>query len=252
MPTSRLDWLLGAVLPSLRCDPRPDAELLGASSKSVMRQPSRHCCCGTRRACAPPAAAGYVPRRTSTTPPRQRFSSWFSEPRSIRDRAALGRWLYGVADRVARRLRQQQGRVRSLPEDLAGPEPMADVGLRDLLAEEMARLPEKYRLPVQLCYAAGLSTAQAAERLGWPKGTVLDAPGLGTAAPAKKPQPTWRGAGSIRRRMGNRGGAGSQRLLGARHRARGTGHAGGRMAGHGGNFESDDLFIQWSGTCHVL
>ena len=44
---------------------------------------------------------------------------------------------------------------------------------RDTLAEEIARLPEKYRLPVQLCYGAGLTTTEAAGRLGWPRGTVL-------------------------------------------------------------------------------
>ena len=45
--------------------------------------------------------------------------------------------------------------------------------LLDVLSEEVARLPEKYRLPVQLCYFGGLTTAEAADRLGCPKGTVL-------------------------------------------------------------------------------
>jgi RNA polymerase sigma factor (sigma-70 family) len=92
---------------------------------------------------------------------------------SIRDRAALGGWLYHVAANVARRLRRQRAATCPLPADLAGPEPAGDSSLRDLLDEEVARLPEKYRLPVQLCYAAGLTTAEAAQRLGWPKGTVL-------------------------------------------------------------------------------
>src|SRR5207302_1601411 len=52
-------------------------------------------------------------------------------------------------------------------------EPSDDADLRDVLAAEVARLPEKYRLPVQLCYWGGLTTAETAERLGWPKGTVL-------------------------------------------------------------------------------
>jgi RNA polymerase sigma factor (sigma-70 family) len=93
--------------------------------------------------------------------------------RAIRDRAALGRWLYGVAANVARRLRHRQAVTCPVPENLPGREPAASDGLRDLLAEEVARLPEKYRLPVQLCYLAGLTTAEAAQRLGWPKGTVL-------------------------------------------------------------------------------
>jgi hypothetical protein len=48
-----------------------------------------------------------------------------------------------------------------------------DDDLRELLASEVARLPEKYRLPIQLCYWGGLTTAETAQRLGWPKGTVL-------------------------------------------------------------------------------
>jgi len=37
----------------------------------------------------------------------------------------------------------------------------------------VGRLPEKYRMPVQLCYGVGLTTDEAAQRLGWPRGTVL-------------------------------------------------------------------------------
>src|SRR5262249_47862987 len=45
--------------------------------------------------------------------------------------------------------------------------------LRGILDEEMNRLPEKYRAPVLLCYIEGKTGAQAAEQLGWPKGTVF-------------------------------------------------------------------------------
>jgi hypothetical protein len=41
------------------------------------------------------------------------------------------------------------------------------------LHEEIARLPERYREPVVLCYLEGLTTEAAAQRLGWPRGTVL-------------------------------------------------------------------------------
>jgi RNA polymerase sigma factor (sigma-70 family) len=92
--------------------------------------------------------------------------------RTIRDRAALGHWLCRVAANVARSSRRRQKEAAPLPKDLAGRTP-ADDGLRDLLAEEVGRLPEKYRMPVQLCYGVGLTTDEAAQRLGWPRGTVL-------------------------------------------------------------------------------
>ena len=41
------------------------------------------------------------------------------------------------------------------------------------LHEEIARLPERYREPVVLCYLEGLSTEEAALRIGCPQGTVL-------------------------------------------------------------------------------
>ena len=61
----------------------------------------------------------------------------------------------------------------SSSDDVPGGEQPEPDDLLELLAQEVARLPEKYRLPVQLCYFGGLTTAEAADRLGCPKGTVL-------------------------------------------------------------------------------
>lgn len=99
---------------------------------------------------------------------------------SVRDRQAVGGWLCRVAWRTANRLREQNRRrdARRAPgvEPDATPAgscdgPTADV--RAALAEEVGRLPEQYRTAVLACYAAGVPTADAAARLGWPKGTLL-------------------------------------------------------------------------------
>ncbi|HET6575825.1 MAG TPA: sigma-70 family RNA polymerase sigma factor, partial [Fimbriiglobus sp.] len=94
---------------------------------------------------------------------------------SIGRRQAVAAWLYRVAYRLAVRVA-----VRHRPSEEAdldrlpaaspdgGPEPEA---VR-LLHDELARLPEKYRAPVLLCFFDGLSHADAARRLGWPVGTV--------------------------------------------------------------------------------
>ncbi len=97
--------------------------------------------------------------------------------RSVRVGDSLGRWLYGVARRVAAKAqaRSERARVRSVPlgrEPVASEPPADRIELLAALDEEVSRLPEKYRAPVVLCDLEGLTHAQAAARLRWPVGTV--------------------------------------------------------------------------------
>jgi RNA polymerase sigma factor (sigma-70 family) len=164
--------LLEAALPLLRQGRCPDAELLARFLND--RDEAAFEALVARHAPAVRAACrGWLRSAADIDDAAQAtFLVLVRRAGSIRDGAALGRWLYRVADNVARRLRQQRPHA-PLPADVPGRTPAGDGDLRDLLAEEVARLPEKYRLPVQLCYWAGLSTAEAAARLGWPRGTVL-------------------------------------------------------------------------------
>lgn len=96
---------------------------------------------------------------------------------TVRVDDSLGRWLYGVACRVTARARAEVIRRHAKEGeglvDRAGPSFDSDrLDLRGVLDEELDRLPEKYRAPVVLCYLEGLTHETAAERLGWPVGTV--------------------------------------------------------------------------------
>lgn len=98
---------------------------------------------------------------------------------AVRDRQALGAWLCRVAWRTANRLRGENAR-RSSRKDAIDPDrtpartpPATDTEAATILDDEIRRLPERYRVAVLACYAAGTPTAEAAARLGWPKGTLL-------------------------------------------------------------------------------
>ncbi|APW58773.1 sigma-70 family RNA polymerase sigma factor [Paludisphaera borealis] len=96
---------------------------------------------------------------------------------SVRVDDSLGRWLHGVAFRIAAKARSRSQRIRVCNIDLAV-EPTASAFAADqsdlfaALDKEVRRLPEKYRAPVVLCHLEGLSHAEAADRLRWPVGTV--------------------------------------------------------------------------------
>ena len=96
---------------------------------------------------------------------------------TVNPREKLANWLYGVAHTIAlrarvaaakRRARERQ--VAHMPEPKSSQDPWYD--LRELLDQEMSRLPEKYRLPIILCDLEGRSIKQATEQLGWPQGTL--------------------------------------------------------------------------------
>jgi RNA polymerase sigma factor (sigma-70 family) len=96
---------------------------------------------------------------------------------AIRRGTSVGSWLYKVAYRLALRLRQAAAR-REHPhpldmESLAAPVETDDGGVTALLADEVSRLPERYRSAVVLCYLQGATTEEAARVLGCPRGTVL-------------------------------------------------------------------------------
>lgn len=95
-------------------------------------------------------------------------------------RPELTNWLYTVALRQARRARGRDAR-RAAVEGAAPPrqrgdgDPLAAVTGRELLRavdDELARLPDRLRLPVLLCGVQGLSREEAAALLGCSDGVV--------------------------------------------------------------------------------
>jgi RNA polymerase sigma factor (sigma-70 family) len=89
-------------------------------------------------------------------------------------RELVGNWLYGTAYRAALETKARRGRERQVS---AMPEPEAPPAeawkeLRPVLDQELARLPDKYRVPVVLCDLEGKSRAEAARQVGVAVGTL--------------------------------------------------------------------------------
>jgi RNA polymerase sigma factor (sigma-70 family) len=97
---------------------------------------------------------------------------------AIRQLESLAGWLYRVAYHLAARVRRQNASNRS--QDLREPtmahateEP--DLSWREacqILAEELSLLPDKYRMPLVLCYLEGQTNEEAARELGWRAGSM--------------------------------------------------------------------------------
>jgi RNA polymerase sigma factor (sigma-70 family) len=106
------------------------------------------------------------------------FLIFFRKAESIRRYDALGPWLYGVAYRVATRLRSNRERQRSRERAIeacllvgASGDELAEEIIQ-LIHEEISRLPDKYRRPIILCYLQGRKRDEAAQLLGWSHGAI--------------------------------------------------------------------------------
>jgi RNA polymerase sigma factor (sigma-70 family) len=98
---------------------------------------------------------------------------------TIRGREALAGWLHQVAQRVAiqantaaarRRMLERQAGQMAVATSTSGPATSDE--LLPALHEEIARLPEKYRLAIVLCDLEGMTQLQAAGQLQWSERTL--------------------------------------------------------------------------------
>jgi RNA polymerase sigma factor (sigma-70 family) len=113
---------------------------------------------------------------------------------SIRSRELLANWLYRVAYMTSRKAKQRAA-IRSahetqpgtMPEPAVAPhEPGCGPDLRDVLDEEVGRLPDKYRVAVVLCDLEGRGRSAVARQLRLPEGTVASRLARGRALLAKR------------------------------------------------------------------
>jgi len=111
---------------------------------------------------------------------------------SIRPRAMVGNWLFGVARQTALKARATSAKRRAREKQLpAGAEPIAapadlSSALSDLLDIELTKLPDKYRSVLILCGLQGKSLKEAARRMDLPEGTVASRLARGRAMLAKR------------------------------------------------------------------
>jgi RNA polymerase sigma factor (sigma-70 family) len=92
--------------------------------------------------------------------------------RSNRKRASLACWLHGVAHRVALKAKAKAAtrRRHEAQAPVSQRVPADDVTwaeVRAILDAELARMPEKWRLPLVLCYLEGRTQDEAAAQLDW-------------------------------------------------------------------------------------
>jgi RNA polymerase sigma factor (sigma-70 family) len=92
---------------------------------------------------------------------------------AVRSREQVGNWLYGVAFRTAikartvlARRRSREKQVLTMPEPPAPPTTDNWSELQPVIDEELARLPEKFRIPVVLCDLEGRPQRAVAKHLG--------------------------------------------------------------------------------------
>src|SRR5262245_6055135 len=107
------------------------------------------------------------------------FLALLRKANSVRE-SCVGGWLHRVAVNAALKLRasgrrQPAGAIEEHQPADAGRSPEEHLErdeLTSIIHQELARLPDRYRLPVGLCDLEGQTHAEAAKALGWPVGSV--------------------------------------------------------------------------------
>jgi RNA polymerase sigma factor (sigma-70 family) len=99
------------------------------------------------------------------------------ELHALRRHSSLAGWLHGVALRVARKARaravarQRREACAARPEAVP-PDDLTRSEVRSALDAELSRLPDRWRLPLVLCYLESRTQDEAAAQLGWSKSTL--------------------------------------------------------------------------------
>lgn len=99
---------------------------------------------------------------------------------TIQSQGAVGSWLCGTAYRISLKARAVEARRRSQERTVGNtklkPNPKETEAawkeLKPVIDEELSRLPEKYRIPLVLCYLEGKTNEAAARELGWAPGSM--------------------------------------------------------------------------------
>ncbi|MCI0704257.1 MAG: sigma-70 family RNA polymerase sigma factor [Planctomycetia bacterium] len=160
--TREIDKLVNAALPADDCELLRRYRDAGDSEafESIVRRHARTVLGVCQRILIDPHAAEDAFQAT--------FLQFVRKARSLRSPVALAAWLYATARRTALRHRRPVQAPMTEPH-APGQSPLDLLTARELLQvieDEIARLPEPYRLPLILCYLDGLTKGEAAERLG--------------------------------------------------------------------------------------
>jgi RNA polymerase sigma factor (sigma-70 family) len=107
------------------------------------------------------------------------FVVFWRDAARVRKTGSVGAWLYGTAHRIAcqgriaaaRRRRLELIAAAATPTEAEPPDPSWREAC-GVLHEELDRLPDRYRLPLVLCYLESKSRDEAAAQLGWSVGSV--------------------------------------------------------------------------------
>jgi RNA polymerase sigma-70 factor (ECF subfamily) len=95
----------------------------------------------------------------------------------VRWRESVGGWLHTIALRLALKAKSTAhlrlaAELEYVARATSESAPESDRGLREVLDDELSRLPEHYRAAVVLCFVEGCTQGEAARQLGWSPGQV--------------------------------------------------------------------------------